>query len=153
MSAEPIHRFAGRYEPDMNSGCWLWSGATTPDGYGVFKIAGIASLAHRAAWHLFKGALPLCVCHRCDTPQCVNPEHLFAGDRPANNRDRHRKGRSRGGSNAGENSPLAKLNERSVAQIRATAAAGVSQREVAKQHGISQGHVSAIVNGKKWGAA
>lgn len=86
----------------VGDGCWLWTGAKNRQGYGVFSEAGRASgttLAPRYAWEFFRDVIPdgKCVLHKCDTPACVNPEHLFLGTRSDNNQDMIAKGRYRGG--------------------------------------------------------
>jgi hypothetical protein len=87
----------------LESGCWLWRGATHKNGYGRFRLPKPqqSTWAHRAAWVLFRGAIPpgLCVLHRCDNPPCVNPDHLWVGTVADNMRDRDRKGRGLGGPN------------------------------------------------------
>lgn len=77
-------------------GCWIWSGALTADGYGRMKINGKSVLAHRASLADAEGGFDndLCVCHRCDTPACVNPHHLFLGTNLDNVSDRVAKGRT-----------------------------------------------------------
>ena len=74
--------------PEPNTGCWLWLGFISPDGYGT-------RLAHRRAWELARGPIPdgMLVCHRCDVRHCVNPDHLFLGTHLDNMRDMIRKGR------------------------------------------------------------
>lgn len=78
-------------EPD---GCWLWRGYA-PNGYGRMSIAGHMQSTHRIAYRLFVAPIPegLDVCHRCDTPACVNPAHLFVGTRQDNLDDMVDKGR------------------------------------------------------------
>jgi hypothetical protein len=94
-------RFEQYVFPEPNSGCFLWVGAWGTKGYGQFHIggrSGAAHKAHRVAWELANGPIPvgLQVLHKCDTPCCVNPDHLFLGSNLDNHRDKARKGRGRG---------------------------------------------------------
>lgn len=81
-------------------GCWEWQGARLR-GYGIaLKGAGRpgrSGRAHRVAWALTFGAVPvgMQVCHHCDNPPCVRPDHLFLGTAADNARDRESKGRNR----------------------------------------------------------
>lgn len=79
-----------------SEGCWLWTGAKTEKGYGVFGIGKETDKAHRIAWRLSYGPIPKCifVLHKCDTPACVRPEHLFLGTNQDNVNDMIRKGRN-----------------------------------------------------------
>jgi len=78
-----------------SDGCWTWAGATWGRGYGAFKHEGRQVYAHRFAWEMAKGPIPagLFVCHHCDNPLCVRPDHLFLGTHTDNMRDASRKGR------------------------------------------------------------
>lgn len=79
--------------------CWLWTGATSV-GYGMFKHTGVGATmsTHRLAYESLVGPIPAgqSVLHRCDTPACVNPSHLFLGSQADNMRDCAEKGRARG---------------------------------------------------------
>jgi hypothetical protein len=77
--------------------CWVWTASVNGKGYGSFGYGGRVQLAHRVSWQMHCGPIPpgLCVCHACDNPSCVRPDHLFLGTIKDNNRDRDRKGRGR----------------------------------------------------------
>lgn len=85
--------------PEPNSGCYLFMGTPVGDGYGAFRLNGSGMLAHHAAWLLAGRALPpgAKILHRCDTPCCVNVDHLFVGDCASNSADMARKSRGRHG--------------------------------------------------------
>ncbi len=83
------------YIPEPNSGCWLWLGSVTQSGYGNAWTNGKNMRAHRLSWMIHNGDIPkeMCVLHRCDTPACINPGHLFLGTQLENIKDRDAKGR------------------------------------------------------------
>src|ERR1700731_127318 len=122
------------------AGCWVWTGAENQKGYGIFRMPNGSTSAYRAAWTLLVGDIPagICVCHRCDTPACVNPHHLFVGTKGDNNQDRDSKGRSRGPKGAANRTSV--LTESDVRNLREIYALGIhSQRELGIMYGITQG--------------
>lgn len=62
------------------SGHWIWVGALTPNGYGIFRVGTRRAGAHRLAYEMRHGQVPenLVIDHLCRLPRCVNPMHLEA---------------------------------------------------------------------------
>lgn len=146
-----VDKFMKKVYPEPNTGCWLWGGLSNMKGYGVMtkklsdgrKVIG----AHRVSYYLFKGPFDykLCVCHQCDNPSCVNPDHLFLDTVFGNNEDMVKKGRSC----KGEARPGARLTEIQVREIRAKYATGqYTYRELAKEYKMHD--VNHVINGKGW---
>lgn len=127
-------------QPAAN-GCIVWIAATIWNGYGRLRVNGRKTLAHRAAWELANGPIPVGVdvLHDCDNPPCINVDHLFLGDDSANQRDRVAKGRH----------PWSRLTEDEVGEIRRRAAEGRTQRTLAAVFGVTPPQISMIVSGKR----
>ena len=88
------------WEPEPNSGCWLWTGYTDKNGYGRIKAGDGPQWAHRVAYRLYKGPIPegFEIDHTCSIPLCVNPQHLEAVTSAENQRRTFARGRGiRGG--------------------------------------------------------
>lgn len=142
-------RFANKV--DKTGTCWLWRGATVGHmGYGHFWFRGRLHLAHRASWVMHRGPIPpgAMVLHHCDTPPCVNPDHLYVGDARANQRDKTERGRN--AALGGERNGRALITSRDVPVIKALCASGLTQAEVGKRFGISRQAVSRIVLNQTW---
>lgn len=152
-------RFLGLVETTRD-GCWIWRGNRTVDGYGQFQTPAGTRRAHRVAFELFVREIAdgESICHRCDKPACVNPEHLFAGSPLDNIRDAMAKSRMAYGSRNGwTTQPDAMLRKRprrmtsrqTVAAIRAASEAGVSRADLARRFDLHISAVSRIANGQR----
>lgn len=129
--------------------CWIWQHGLSGSGYGQRAINGRVYYAHRLAYEGAFGSIPEghYVCHRCDVPQCVNPEHLFTGSPADNVRDRVRKGRTP----LGEDRPEAKLTRAKVAEARRLHAQGrYSIRELGELFGVTRSCMDFAVRGDTW---
>ena len=149
----PTERFWASVDKSAPNGCWHWVGCILGTGYGQFTVRSDGNKrrygAHRFSYQLNVGDIPggLFVCHRCDNPRCVNPEHLFLGTTQDNTADRHRKGRDP----RGEASNRSKLTNDKVRQIRALyVPRKFPTRRLAKLFGISQTNVRDIIARKIW---
>lgn len=134
-----------RIAPDLNSGCWLWTGVLhSVTGYGTIGVRKLGKLrhygAHRASWMVRHGEIPagMVICHKCDVRACVNPDHLFLGTQKDNLRDMYAKGRlyNRGSSNGS-----AKLSDEQVLAIRRDTR---TCDEVSAEYGIGRSTVSRV---------
>lgn len=103
--------------------CKLHTGYKSNSGYGLVydSVTQKTMLAHRKAFRDFYGYLPPVVMHKCDTPLCIDPEHLQAGTQSDNIKDMWKKGRvvSRKKLNETEQEfvRLCRLNQRLLAKL------------------------------------
>lgn len=141
--------FEAALHPEPNTGCYLWALSLTHNGYGRIHWKGKTRRAHRVAWEFVNGEAPadLQVCHKCDTPACCNPDHLFLGTALDNQHDMIAKGRAHyAGGARGERHFKCKLSDAAVAEIRAIyAAGGITTRALAKQFGVGKSTIQSIV--------
>lgn len=150
LDDDTITRF--RDHTAHGEGYWEWLGSKDRDGYGRMRIgARQAARAHRIAWAIEHGDPgPLLVCHKCDNPPCVRPDHLFLGTALDNNRDRKAKGRTNG--SPGERNGTAKLSEAQVREVfDLYGAGGFRQEDLAARFGVSKAAVQLVLSGKNWG--
>lgn len=135
----------------MTEECWIWAAGLDADGYGRFRgvYEGMQyTRAHRYSWALHnrqnipKGML---VCHRCDNPRCVNPDHLFLGTDSDNMRDKIAKNR--------HNVPKGELNRRAIlTEAQALAILGDPRpyAQIAADYGVTAPTIGSIKNRESW---
>jgi len=131
--------------------CWLWVGGKSA-GYGNFSLNKKEIGVHKISYmHHNKTEIPkgLLVCHSCDTPACVNPEHLFLGTHQENMDDMVKKGRSTKGKRDGDKNPHSKLTTEQVLEI-ASLLDTHTNVELAKEYGVSEKAISDIRIGRTW---
>jgi len=132
-------RFWSKVDRYPYPGCWLWTASVLVDGYGQFEHG---LRAHRVAWELLNGPIPVdtSICHTCDIPLCVNPEHLFLGSQADNSRDMAAKGRAR----------HSKLTPAEVRMIRTSRLNRGDGRRLAARLGVHPQTISRVRTGESW---
>jgi hypothetical protein len=148
-----VERIRAASHDDTETGCWLWTRGRNDGGYGMLSFRGRRCRAHRLAAMVWLGLDPssrLSVLHRCDTPACVNPDHLYVGTQADNCRDRAVWRRGREHRQSGTDNPRARLSWADVAEIRTRLASGARQVDIAATFGVGQSHISAIKRGVRW---
>jgi hypothetical protein len=146
------NRFWKHVETGNDDECWRWLACVDKDGYGKFFLEGKIVSAHRYSYKLVKGIIGegLCICHRCDNPICVNPNHLFSGTVKDNNIDKMKKGRAKG-NGKGELNTQAKLKSEDVIEIRQKYDTGLfSHSQLVDIYKVSKSQIQRIISKKFW---
>jgi hypothetical protein len=148
MIGTRAERFWSKVDVGGKSECWMWK-ACIKKGYGWFD----GRNAQVTAWELTHSPVEkysgVYVCHTCDNPLCVNPDHLFLGTLLDNARDRHSKGRD--AYMKGSANPSAKITESDAIAIRELHSSGAhSVRDIAERYNLSLNSVRRILNRTRW---
>lgn len=135
-----------RSDPDS---CWLWLGAKTKKGHGLFRLRGRLMKSHRVAFVLGGGILKpgqLVIHGPCNNSGCCRYDHLSAGTYKMNAEDRKRDGTNNDGARNGKS----KMTTLLVISIRESYADGRSQASLAKEHNLDDSAIHRIVRRKNW---
>lgn len=132
--------------------CWIWAGGLRDRHYGSVSLGAKSAgtdYAHRVSWKLHYGEIPtgMSVCHHCDNPRCVRPDHLFLATHTHNMRDKTRKCRGANHTTSGKARRFLGPAERGL--IFRELAAGQTMRAIAEQLGVTRNCVSMIANGHR----
>lgn len=144
MSIDPRH-----FVLDTQTGCWVWIFHTDANGYGVKTVAGQKKVrAHRWSYEQSVGPIPdgMQVLHLCDTPACINPDHLVLGTQSDNMRDMAVKGRALDGAR----SKHTNLTDDDVRAILDRTDAGERHADVAAEFGITVYALRQMRYGHNW---
>jgi len=144
-----LERFMEKFTVKPETGCWLWTAACNPDGYGNFYINGSTIGAHRVSYEIHIGEIPrgIHVLHTCDVTNCVQPGHLYLGTHAYNMADMARRDRAHASRNAGCKNASARLGPGDVLSICDSSKKGI---DLAEDYGISGSLVSMIKSKKVW---
>lgn len=142
FSEEDRQKFTANMHAPNNNGCIEWGGSRDSWGYGVYWIKSKRHGAHRISFRMFVGKInDLFICHRCDNPSCVNPEHLFSGTPNDNVQDCKRKGRLRPGCGRlvpliGQQHVRSKLTDEIIILSRQQHSAGATVAALARKYSV-----------------
>jgi hypothetical protein len=149
---EKFERLKKSFEKNVvrSFGCWSWKGTIDKGGYGIMtcnKKHG-SDRAHRASWIIHKGQIPkgILVCHKCDHPECTNPDHLFLGTSADNTKDMIQKNRKVIGSKM----PTSKLTEEKVRVIKELLNQKISYTKISAMFGVGVSAITRIKRNETW---
>lgn len=130
--------------------CWIWTRCKSLDKYGYINLGQKQHLVHRVSYEYYNDIfIPegMFVCHKCDTPACLRPDHLFLGTPLDNTLDSVRKRRIQ----HGEKSSSAKLTDEQVRNIKIEMKEkNINQYELARQWGVDRSIITMILKGRIW---
>jgi len=130
--------------------CWEWTGPKNEYGYGIFHYNNKRVRAHRFIYECYNGYFDddLFVCHKCDYPSCIKPNHLFLGTPKDNSEDMVNKGRS----SFGEKCGTSKLTEVEVREILLDISSNKYNTilEITNHYNIQSMQIIRILKGKCW---
>lgn len=144
-------RFLEKIKKDPITGCWEWT-ASKRNGYGRIGVDGKHLSAHRLSYQLFVGPIKsgLVICHKCDNPGCVNPDHIFIGTQSDNMTDMHNKGRSSMTFKKGHTINH-KLSVEIIRQIKAEVIDGIlNAKQIGQKLGVKHQTVCDIRAGRRY---
>ena len=135
-----LERLYGKISIDSSTLCWLWKGSLN-SGYGRIRYNKKLIYVHIISWEHFYGEVPkgLCVLHKCDVRNCINPDHLFLGTHEDNNIDCMKKGRG-----------VTKLKPEDILEIRALIAIGNKDKIIGELFNVRRQTIGDIRLGKRW---
>lgn len=156
ITSKTLKRFWAKV--NKTEGCWVWTASTAPGGYGAFGVKSKVLRAHRVSFQIHNGPFDplLDVCHHCDNPACVRPDHLFLGSHTDNMQDMHKKGRyneSKRGPNRKRGTYFwsAKLTPELVSKIRQEYVPYlVGKRYLARKYGVTKNAVNVLLKRITW---
>lgn len=149
MAPQHIVFFWKNVQRGAGDECWEWKGSCWDNGYGRIMVGKKRRKAHRISFLIRNGYLSSdkVICHKCDNPGCVNPDHLFEGTSADNSKDRFNKGRSTHGIRNGR----AVLNEDSVLAIRKTPPVGRAGCKIlASSLGVGATTIYNVISKNTW---
>lgn len=149
-----IVRFWSKVDRKEPNECWIWKGSFKENGYPQLGVGSITNgtrtmrMAHRLSWLIHFGEVPAgkFVLHHCDTPACVNPNHLYLGTNTDNMGDAARRDRIA----HGVRHTYAKLNPEKVRRVRAMFKAGTNCNQIAEKMGVTSATIQQVIEGQTW---
>lgn len=127
---------------EKTESCWIWTAGGHKSGYGEFRFKGKFYRAHRYSYLIHKGEIPegKIVCHDCDNPRCVNPNHIYAGSHAENGADNVDR----------DNVGSRKLSKNEVINIKALLSSGLNAHQISKLYNRSYCTIWNIKQGNTW---